>query len=189
MFTVLIKSAMKSSINFSRFGIFAVLFALVLSVSAVSAQRQEPDTARPRLPDITLSTIGGEKWTLYENRGGVVLLNFWATWCEPCRTETPMLVKLADEYKESGLKVFGVALDENNSALVKKFAAEYKINYPILVPEAGSPFFKMEEVPTTLLIDADGRLIKRYTGAMPESVLRDDLSKELKKSDKFGEPK
>lgn len=178
MFTAFIKHAMKSFITYGRSVLVAVLFSLVLFVSAVPAQ--QPDAARPRLPDITLSTIGGEKWVLSESRGSVVLLNFWATWCEPCRTETPMLVKLADEYKDSGLKVFGVALDENNASLVKKFAAEYKINYPILVPEAGSPFFRMEEVPTTLLIDAEGRLVKRYTGAMPESVLRDDLSKVMK---------
>lgn len=112
-----------------------------------------------------------------------VVLNFWATWCEPCRTETPMLVKMAKDYEKRGLRIVGLNLDESGSeALVKKFVAEYKVTYPVLVLPADSPLSRVENLPTTLLIDAEGRLVKKYVGAVPENVAREDIEK-LTKAD------
>ena len=87
---------------------------------------QAPKADAKPLPNLVLNTIDGQKWSLYENRGRVVILNFWATWCEPCRTETPMLVKLAGEYEEAGLKVVGIALDEDTAELIKNSSPNTK---------------------------------------------------------------
>lgn len=134
------------------------------------------------VPNLALSALDGSQWSLEEQRGSIVLLNFWATWCQPCRTEKPMLVKLAGEYKKSGLKIAGVALDEDGTELVKKFVDEYKIDYPTLIPPADSPLRSIENLPNTLLIDREGRLVKKYVGAVPEKVLRTELDNLLSES-------
>jgi thiol-disulfide isomerase/thioredoxin len=128
---------------------------------------------RPQVPDMSMNTIDGKPWKLSELRGKVVIINFWATWCEPCRTEVPYLVKLGSEHRQKGLAVAGIALDED-PAIVKKFIAEYKVDYPILFPDLASPWRKIDNTPTTLLIDRTGRLAKKYTGAVPEQALRRD---------------
>ncbi len=158
---------------------FAVLTLLIAVFAAeLSAQtKPEPKLSEKPLPNLTLNTIDGQKWSLYDNRGRVVLINFWATWCEPCRTETPILVKLGDEFKPRGLTIVGIALDKDGVAVIKKFAAEYKIDYPILLPVPGSALSRIDPVPTTLLIDTEGRLAKKYVGAMPEELLRTDVEK------------
>src|SRR5688500_17366011 len=104
---------MQRQVIINRAGNIALL--IVCSVFAMSAQAQQETKVSegPLLPNLIFSTIDGQEWSLHKNRGSVVVLNFWATWCAPCRTETPMLVKLADEYEKRGLKVAGIALDEN----------------------------------------------------------------------------
>lgn len=159
---------------------FALLCVLVLAGFAASVSAQKKSAVKPvekPLPNLVLKTIDGEKWSLYENRGKIVLLNFWATWCEPCRTETPMLVKLGKEYKERGLKIVGIALDTGGTQMIKNFVGEYKIDYPILLPVPGSALSRIDPVPTTLLIDAEGRLAKKYVGKLPEKILREDIEK------------
>jgi hypothetical protein len=88
-----------------------------------------------------------------------------------------MLIKIADEFEKRGLQVVGVAVDEGGPELIKKFVAEYKIDYPILIPPEDSPWSRAEKMPTTLLIDSDGRLAGKYFGAVPEKVLREDIEK------------
>jgi thiol-disulfide isomerase/thioredoxin len=162
----------------SWFGILALILGVFTAVSFGQKKQLVPKKPLEKpLPNLILNSIDGEKWSLYENRGRVVLLNFWATWCEPCRTETPLLVKLGKQYKSRGLEIVGIALDEEGAEPVKKFIAEYKIEYPILLPVPGSLLSQIDPVPTTLLIDAEGRLAKKYVGAMPEKILRDDIEK------------
>ncbi len=161
-----------------RLLIFGVSCLLFLS-DMVAAQAEGN---RPVAPNLTFTTTDGKPWSLHDNRGRILVLNFWATWCGPCRTEVPYLVKIAEEYKMRGVSVAGVSLDDPGSPLVAKFAAEYKVNYPILLPEAESPFFKLENVPMTLVIDAEGRLAQTYKGAVPEKLLRADLEKLIGKN-------
>jgi hypothetical protein len=93
-----------------------------------------------------------------------------------------MLVRLAHEYEKSGLKIAGIALDENGRELIKTFVADYKIDYPILIPPANSPFLSLENLPTTLLIDTEGRLARKYIGAIPEKTLREDIESLIRKT-------
>ena len=162
--------------------IFSAVFAL-----AQTEKPQQP-AERRAVPNLVLTTLEGDEWSLEKHRGSIVLLNFWATWCQPCRVEKPMLVKLSDEYERSGLKVAGVALNEDGPELIKKFVAEYKIDYPTLIPPADSPLRSIENLPNTLLIDREGRLVKKYVGAVPESVLRDDIEKLVREPAKSSAP-
>ena len=155
-----------------------IVMALCLTGS-LTAQNQARPVESPRVPNLIFKTTDAKDWSLHSNRGHIVVLNFWATWCGPCRTEVPYLVKIADEFKKRGVNVVGVSLDEPGSETVKKFAAEYKINYPILFPEPDSPFSKIDNLPMTLLIDREGRLANKYTGAVPEKVLRADIGELL----------
>lgn len=145
---------------------FLVLIACALFSLEASGQRRQ-------VPDIEMATVDGTVWTLSEMRGKVVILNFWATWCAPCRTEVPYLVALGDRHKKDGLEIAGISLDEDLS-LVPKFIAEYKVTYPILIPDPASPWRALDNTPTTFLIDRQGRLIQTYVGAVPEETLRTD---------------
>lgn len=160
-----------------NFVLFFVLSFAAFAASASAQTKQKPKPTEKPLPNLVLNTIDGKKWSLYENRGKVVLLNFWATWCEPCRTETPMLVNLGKEYNERGLKIVGIALDTGGTNLIKKFITEYKVDYPILLPVPGSALSRIDPVPTTILIDSEGRLAKKYVGELSEEILRADIEK------------
>lgn len=156
----------------SAAGKFMIIVAL-LGAGFINANAQ-----RVPVPNIAMPTIDGGQWNLKDHKGEVVVLNFWATWCEPCRTEVPYLIKLRGELGAKGLTVAGITLDEGTD-VVKKFVAEYKVDYPILVPPAGSPWTKLDNTPTTLVIDREGRLAQKYIGAVPEEQLRRDLEKLL----------
>lgn len=158
----------------SRGAFITVLFAALLLAGSASGQAER---SMPGVPDLVLTTLDGNEWSLKENRGSIVVLNFWATWCEPYRTEIPFLVKLASEFKHAGVRVAGISVDAGGKMLVSKFATEYKINYPVLIPDRDSPLARVENVPMTLLIDREGRLFRKYTGAVPEKTLRADIEK------------
>jgi cytochrome c biogenesis protein CcmG, thiol:disulfide interchange protein DsbE len=108
-----------------------------------------------------------------------VLVNFWATWCPPCRAETPGLVRLANEYRSQGLEVVGISLDEDTGA-IRPFIDDYQIPYPILLPsdQANLPLL-VEVLPTTLLYDRQGRMAKRYVGGVAESIFKADVERLL----------
>ena len=157
------------------FASIVAVVVLFLSVACVcSAQGAPSAQERMRVPNISLKTIEGKIWQLADEKGSLVIINFWATWCAPCRTEVPLLNKLALEKKDTGLKVVGIALDKE-IPLVRTFIAEHKITYPILIPEPDSPLTRLENTPTTLLIDRSGHLAFKYIGAVPEADLRRDL--------------
>ncbi len=143
---------------------------------SVKKSTSAAQVAKP-LPELKLPDLNGAEWSLHQNRGRVVLINFWATWCAPCRAETPMLVNFSKEYKRRGLEIVGIALDDDGAGNVKNFVADYKVDYPILLPVPDSALSRIDPVPTTLLIDADGRLAKKYVGALSENILRTDIEK------------
>lgn len=134
-----------------------------------------PAVERKAGPTFVLPDLDGKAWLLSEQRGKVVLVNYWATWCPPCRKETPDLVRLANAYKTKGLEVVGISLDEDVS-VIRPFVDEFKIPYPILVPDniASLPQ-QILGLPTSVLYDQEGRLAKIYTGAVTESVLKADV--------------
>lgn len=122
-----------------------------------------------------LPELNGGIWNSSEHRGQVVLVNFWATWCPPCRMETPGLVSLANEYRPKGVEFVGVAMDDPGDInSVRKFVSSYKIPYPILLP-TDNLTSQIDSLPTTFLMDRQGRIAKTYVGAVSEATFRRDL--------------
>jgi thiol-disulfide isomerase/thioredoxin len=138
-----------------------------------------PERERRVTPEISLTALDGRVWSLEDRRGKVLVVNYWATWCPPCRAETPSLVNLATDLSPRGLEVVGISLDESPE-VIPPFVEAFKVPYPILVPPRGSPLTaEIHSIPTTLLIDKQGRVAKRYEGAVSESALRKDVEQLL----------
>jgi thiol-disulfide isomerase/thioredoxin len=142
------------------------------SQTASSTAGAEPESARTEvgdpMPSYVAAYLDGKPLNLANEKGSVVFLNVWATWCGPCRFETPELQTLQNQYAASGLKVIGVSVDEGDRAEVKTFVAEQKITYPIAVDPEGriATLLQTTVLPTSLLIDRDGKIVWRQIGAV-----------------------
>ena len=119
------------------------------------------------VPAFSMTDVDGRTYTSDGWRGKVVLVNFWATWCTPCRAEIPDLVKLQDKYRDQ-LVIVGVSEDEIPVDEVKRFAAGYGVNYPIVMvtPELKKLFRGVAALPTTFVLDREGRLAQRHVGIL-----------------------
>jgi peroxiredoxin len=129
-----------------------------------------PETRRPA-PDFTLDDAAGTPVRLSDLRGKVVLLSFWATWCVPCNTEIPWFMKFQESYKNRGLAVLGVSLDEDGWKSVKPYVARMKINYPVMIAsdDIASRYGGLTSLPVTLIIDKSGRIAVTHIGLCPKS--------------------
>lgn len=117
-------------------------------------------------PEFSLKDLHGQKVSLKDYRGKLVLLNFWATYCEPCREEMPDLMALYDAYKAKDVVVVGISLDETGAAAVRPFVEALKIGYPILLGDSGIfTRYRGFGTPMTVLIGRDGKLAKKWVGA------------------------
>ena len=132
------------------------------------------DTSLQRAPDFALPTMDGDTLRLSDHRGEVVVLNFWATWCAPCRKEIPVFVEMQRELGEDGLQFIGVSLDEEGFEVVRPFAEDMKVNYPMAVDDGTiAPMYGgIPTVPTTFLIGPEGQVHGYAPGLVTESVLR-----------------
>jgi thiol-disulfide isomerase/thioredoxin len=119
------------------------------------------------LPAFTLTDLEGKTTSSADLKGKVVLVNFWATWCGPCRAEIPDLVELQDKYRDH-LVIVGVSEDEGGVDPVKRFAAEQKMNYPIVMSNAEirKVFPGVMALPTTFVIDRDGKMVQKHVGLL-----------------------
>ena len=117
--------------------------------------------------DFTLTDLNGRTISSSELRGKVVLVNFWATWCPPCRAEIPDLIKLQEKYRDK-LVVVGISEDEIPPDEVKAFVSEQKMNYPVAMttPALSKIFRGVSALPTTFVIDRDGKLQQRHVGML-----------------------
>ena len=128
-------------------------------------------------PDFTLPQLSGQQLTLSDYRGKVVLLDFWATWCEPCRVETPFLVDLQNKYRDQGLQIIGVSMDDTRDP-VPGFYQQFKMNYPVVMGNAktGEEYGGVLGLPIAFLIDREGRIQKKHMGATDASVFEKEVS-------------
>lgn len=135
-------------------------------------------------PDISVKDLNDKNETLADYRGKVVLVNFWATWCDPCREEIPWLIEMQDKYGPRGFTVLGIAMDEEGKPVVAPFVAKERydvkgqqlpMNYPIVIGNEGvaEKFGGLLGYPTSVLISKDGKQLKRVTGIINE----DEISK------------
>ena len=131
--------------------------------------------------NFTFKNIHGKSVTLSDYKGKVVLLDFWATWCPPCRKEIPGFVELYNTYKSRGLVVIGVSMDDTEDTPdVKSFAAQYKIDYPILLgfgrDDDLKPAFGELPLPTSFVIARDGRICGRHDGLTAKDLVEREIT-------------
>jgi len=140
-----------------------------------------PDTSLQRAPDFALPTMDGDSLRLSDHRGEVVILNFWATWCAPCRKEIPMFVEMQRDLGDEGLQFVGISLDQEGFAVVQPFAEGMNVNYPMAVDDGTvAPMYGgIPTVPTTFLIGPEGHVHGYAPGLVTESVLRPRVEKLL----------
>lgn len=150
-----------------------------------SITAEDIPTEKPMAPDFELLTIDGETVRLSDYRGKAVLLNFWATWCVPCREEIPDLVKLTGEIDPEKFVVLGLTLQSGPVEKVRGFAEEYNMNYPVLwgedetMVELTRLYSGVQAIPTSFLIDPEGRIRKRYVGRQTREEFRQDIESVL----------
>ena len=138
-------------------------------------------------PDFTLADLDGEWVSMNQFKGKVVLLNFWGTWCGPCRKEIPDFVKLSEKYQKDGLEIVGVTLTSGSAGKINAFADRWGINYTLLTDIDGNETQsvtalygqatgrRITGVPTTFLIDRDGYIRQKYVGPRSEAIFYRDL--------------
>jgi len=126
---------------------------------AAAMSKIEADNERRQQADFTLMELNGNTWTLKEQRGKVVLVNFWATWCPPCRKEMPDLEGLYKQFKDQGLVI--LAISDEVESKVRPFVAEQKVTYPILLDPGRkvNDIFQIEGIPKTFVYDRNGKLV------------------------------
>ena len=164
----------------------AALVCLVTGLAG-SAFAQQPTIRFVRNPDpapaFELAGLDGKAVSLAEYRGKVVLLNFWATWCGPCRAEVADLVELQNRYSDK-LQIIGLVVDDEDQDAIKKFAVDSGINYPIAIAsdEVRIQYGGIPALPTCFVVDADGRIVQKHEG------LRDPVLYEVEIRSLLGMP-
>lgn len=153
---------------------FAIPLTLVLTalVSVCSARSAAQDSMAP---DFSLKDFNGTELSLADFEGKVLFMNFWATWCPPCRAEIPDFVEAYDKYKDMGLAILGISLDQISEKRVSEFAEKLQVNYPMAM--ATQQLFKdypaPGAIPTTLVIDGMGKIRYKKVGLMTKQELID----------------
>jgi peroxiredoxin len=132
-------------------------------------------------PDFSLEALDGKTTRLSDFRGKAVLLNFWATWCGPCKVEMPWFVDLQNQYGSQGLQIVGVAMDDGSKEDIAKFAKDMGVNYPILIGKdsVGDEYGGVPALPQSFLIARDGKIMDKIVGLRGKSEIEDAIKKAL----------
>ena len=173
--------------------ILPVLVALLLAActTAPPERRSAVKDARERkpAPDFALQDADGRTVRLSDYRGKVVLLNFWATWCGPCKVEIPWFVEFERKHKDKGFAVVGVSMDEDGWQIVKPFVSRLGINYRILMgtDSIAQLYGGVESLPTTFVIDREGRIAAVHVGLVSKRSYEKDIDEVLGDSKQTGD--
>jgi thiol-disulfide isomerase/thioredoxin len=175
-------------VNRSPFALVVVAFVVALGLyMGYHEARRAPAASAPRLtqssvaPDFSLESLDGKTMHLSDLRGKAVLLNFWATWCGPCKIEMPWFVDFQSEYGSQGLQIVGIAMDDASKEDIAKFAKDMGVNYPILIGKeaVGDEYGGVPALPETFLITRDGRIVDKIVGLRGKAEIEDSIKKAL----------
>lgn len=155
--------------------------AVLNEAKSVQEQFDRSELISKPAPDFTLTDATGATVKLSDQKGKVVLLNFWATWCGPCKVEIPWFMSFQQQYKDRNFTVLGVAFDDDGWTAVKPYIAEHKINYRVLVGNDAldKAYGGVESLPTTFLIGRDGRIASKHVGLVSKATYQEEISRLL----------
>lgn len=173
--------------------IVALLFALAgckQTASTNAAGKASPNANKPNEPNVTFPELEGGDLALSSLKGKVVLVNFWATWCEPCREEIPWLIAFQNQYGNQGFEILGAAIDVEGKPVVAPFVQKTEFNvdgkqmtmsYPIVLANFNvqEKFGGLIGYPTSILISRDGKMVKRFIGEVDRDELQKDIQAQL----------
>jgi len=159
----------------------------VLILALMTGCKPRPSTTpsatnHPLAPDFSLTDINGQKLDLASYRGKIILLDFWATWCAPCKAEIPHFVDMQNKYGPQGLQIIGISMDDSISP-VRKFYGDEKMNYPVAVGDdkLAEAYGGVLGLPIAFVIDRDGHIIAKHTGETDAAVFENEIAEALKK--------
>ena len=165
-----------------------MVVSLMLVFGFHMARRSAGDTAaapndmkgKPA-PEFTLQSLDGKSMRLSDFRGKAVLLNFWATWCQPCKIEMPWFVELQKQYGAQGLQILGVAMDDATPEDIGKFARDLGVDYPILIGKeaVGDAYGGLPFLPATFYIGRDGKVVDKVFGLKGRDEIEESIKKAL----------
>ncbi len=172
----------RNLLKYSVIGLVSML-AGVLLFNLLQPDTPKKESAAAETPielhSIPLFDLTGQQTTIGDWKGNILIVNFWAPWCAPCRREVPTLVKFHQEYAQRGVRVLGIAYD--NEPQVSRFAADYQINYPIFLAGNRSAMYnaafgnRSGSLPFTALLDRDQRILFQHNGELTANQLREQL--------------
>lgn len=144
---------------------------------APAVETAEGPSGARRAPAVSFATLEGGSASLADLRGHVAIVNFWGTWCLPCRTELPELAELADRFADRGVRVVGIAVDSGDPDAIAAFAAEYGVDYEVWTADMQTAVADFGAVgfPFTLLLDREGWIRKEYLGPQTEASLSREI--------------
>ena len=174
----------------TRRSVLALSLAVPTVLAIWMANRSEPSVHRPPVkeagkrqtaPDFALKDINGKTVHLSDYRGKVVLLDFWATWCGPCKLEIPWFMQFERKYKDRGFAVLGVSMDDDGWQSVKPFIQDIGVNYRVVMGDerTGDLYGGIEALPTAFLIDREGRVAIQHVGLSSRKEFEDGIEKLL----------
>ena len=152
--------------------LFALTLATLLTVGCTNKEDSNKPSGSPA-PRFSLKSLQGDTLRLTDFKGKVVLLNFFATWCAPCRQEIPDFVRLYNKFKDKGFEIVGIGLDMEGAAALGPFAKQFRIPYPVLLGtrEVVMDYGEIKGVPTSFFIDRNGYIAEQFIGVRPARVL------------------
>ena len=140
----------------------------------------EACTYENNAPDFSLADNNGQLIRLRDFRGKVVLLNFWATWCDPCKVEFPWFVQFAKDYEGDGFAVIGVSFDEEGWNTVLPFLSRYETSYPVVLADGTvDKIYNVKTLPTTILIDRTGQIVSVHVGLVDKDTIETQIKAAL----------
>lgn len=178
-----------------KFRLLCALTAVLLGLSAAGCMSQntraegrssvKPPAKRNAAPDFEVKDANGQSFHLADYKGKVVLLNFWATWCGPCKIEIPWFIDFEKSYKDRGFAVVGISLDEDGWDAVKPYIDTRKMNYRVAL---GSPLLEqlygggdgIQSLPTSFIIDRDGKVADVHIGLISKNDYQNELEELLR---------
>jgi thiol-disulfide isomerase/thioredoxin len=173
---------------------FVYVIIVIFSISVIACQKKDADNKKiqvstnqsenPKAPDFALQSVDGKTIKLSDYKGEIVIIDFWATWCEPCRMGIPDLVEIQNDY-QGRVAVIGISLDMEGQTKqdVPDFVKAFKINYPILYcnEKVINDYGGVQSIPSTFIVDQKGNVIANFIGLTSKSDFVDRINELLKK--------